>query len=91
MCCVGIDAAGEQHGRHLPSLPGQCCRLLPRRDRVQIDHAPEAVRLGLQRYPIADGAEIVAEGRNAGGLDAGEHALHGNALICERPFSGELP
>ena len=72
-----IDAAGQQDRRHLARLPRQLLRVLPLGDRVQVDHAIEALVFVLQRHPVADGAEIVAEMRDAGRLDAGEDALHG--------------
>ncbi len=71
-----IDAAGEQRRGHFARLALQRRRVLPLGDRVQIDHAIDAVVLVLQRHPVADRAEVVAERGKAGRLDAGEDALH---------------
>src|SRR5207237_5256215 len=43
---------------------------------MQVDDTEDAVEVALQRHPIADGAEIVAEMQIAGRLDAGEDAIH---------------
>ena len=77
---VRVDAAGKQHRRHLARLLRKLRRVLPLGDRVQVDHAVDAVVAVLQRDPVADRAEIVAEMGDAGRLDAGEHALHGRLM-----------
>ena len=77
---LGIDARGHQGGGHLARLVGQQGRLLPHRDRVQIDHAIDAVKaLVLEPRPIAYRAEIVAQRDAAGGLDSGKNAFHGES------------
>jgi hypothetical protein len=41
---------------------------------MQIDHAVERFVIGLQRHPLPDCAEVVAEVEGVrGGLDPGEH------------------
>ena len=80
MCFARIDAAGQQHRRHLARLLRQLLRVLPLGDRVQIDDAVDAVVTVLQRHPVAQRAEVVAEMGDAGGLDAGEDALHGGLI-----------
>ena len=87
---VRIDATGQQHRGHLPRLPGQFLRLLPLGDRVQIDHAIQALMLLLQRHPVADGAEVIAERGDAGGLDAGQDTVHGGdrALVDRGGMDG---
>jgi hypothetical protein len=49
-------------------------RVLEYGDGVEIDHAIEAVMLGLERHEFGDGAEIIAEMEIAGRLHAGEDA-----------------
>ena len=75
-----VDAAGEQHRRHLAGLLRELLRVLPFGDRMQVDHAVDAVVAVLQRHPVAHGAEVVAEMGDAGRLDAGEDALHGGLI-----------
>ena len=75
-----IDAAGQHGGGHLQNLRAQNRRVLPGGDGVQVHHAIQALVILLQRHPLADGAQIVADGGNAGRLDAGEDALHGRVL-----------
>jgi hypothetical protein len=43
---------------------------------VQIDDAEETFVLVLERYPVAQGAEIIAEVNVAGGLRAAEDSFH---------------
>jgi hypothetical protein len=44
---------------------------------MQVDDAEDTVELVLQPDPIADCAQIIAEMQVAGGLNAGENAIHG--------------
>ena len=77
MCFDGIDPDRQQGRRHLPRLPGQFLRILEHGDRMQVDHAVDALVAVLQRRPIAQRPQIVTEGRDTGGLNAREDALHG--------------
>jgi hypothetical protein len=45
--------------------------------RVQVDDAEDAFVIVLQRDPVADRPEIIAEMQIAGRLDAGKNAVHG--------------
>jgi hypothetical protein len=74
---LGIDAAGQQGGGHLPRLLPQRRWFLPLRDGVQIDHAIQALKAVLQLHPIAERAEVIAEMRAAARLNAGENSMHG--------------
>ena len=78
---VGIDAAGDQGGGEVAGLPGQRLRVLKLGDGMQVDHAVQALVVALQRHPVAHGAQVVAELRDTGGLDAGEDALHGQVSV----------
>jgi len=42
---------------------------------MHVDDAEDAVVVALERHPIADRAEVVAEVQIAGGLDAREDAV----------------
>ena len=81
-----IEAAGDQRRRHLPRLGSQLRRVLPDGDRVQVNHTVDRVMAILQRDPVADGPKIVAQGGNAGRLDAGKDTLHGvETISVNRP------
>src|SRR5690606_18563542 len=62
--------------RNFSRLGTQGCRFLPYGDGVEIDHAVNALVGVLQADEVANGAEVVAEVQIAGGLHAGENALH---------------
>ncbi len=75
-----VDPCRQQRRRHAAARLCQGGRVLPGGDRVQVDDAEDAVVPVLQRHPVADRAQVVAEGGHAGRLDAGEDALHGRVL-----------
>ncbi len=81
-----VDAGGDEGRCHLAGVLGQLVGVLEHGDGVQIDHAIEALVLGLERHEFGDGAEIVAEMQVAGRLHAREDAglglglLHASAL-----------
>ena len=76
MCRDWVDTARQKDGGHLERLLTQRCRILPRGDCVQVDHALDAVVIVLHLHPVADCAKIIAQGWNAGRLDSGKDALH---------------
>src|ERR1700761_7476812 len=55
---------------------------------MQIDNAEDAFVLILQRDPVADCPEIIAEMQIAGRLHAGENTVHG-ALLSPRSGAGQ--
>ena len=76
-----VEAGGQQQGRHghgglahVGGIPGLG-------ESVEIDDAIEGVALTLVLHPPADGTEVVAQVRNAGGLDAREDSGH-PAMVC---------
>src|SRR5262249_16439183 len=69
---AGCDIGGCQRARRLAQLVG----ILQLRQRMQIDDAEDALEIVLQRDPVADRAEIVAEMQIAGRLDAGKNSVH---------------
>ncbi len=74
-----VKAGGQQLGGRDPAATAQVGRLLRHRDRMQVDNAVDGIVRLLQRHPLAQGAEIVAEmERVSGGLDAGEHSGSGH-------------
>ena len=68
-----IDAAGDERRGDLADGARQLGRVLPDRDRVQIDDAIDAVVAVLQLDEALDGAEIIAEVQVAGRLHAGKN------------------
>ena len=76
-----IDAGGDEGRRHLAGVLGQLVGVLQHGDGVQIDHAIEALMLGLERHEFGDGAEIIAEMQVAGRLHAREDAGLGLGLL----------
>ena len=68
-----IDAAGDERRGDFANGVRQFGRILPDRDRVQIDDAIDAVVAVLQFDEALDGAEIVAEMQIAGRLHAGKN------------------
>ena len=70
-----IDAAGDERRGHLADVARQLGRVLPDRDRVQVDDAIDAVVAVLQLHEFLDGAEIIAEMQVSGRLHAGKHTL----------------
>ena len=83
-----IDAAGDEGRGDLADGVRQFGRILPHRDRVQIDDAINAVVAVLQFDKALDGAKIVAEMQVAGRLYAGKNAFL--KTIC-LDVMGELP
>ena len=63
----GDEGRGNGAGLGLEILMDQL-----RGDRMHVDHAEDAIVLFLQRHELADGAEIIAQMKIAGGLDAGK-------------------
>ena len=81
-----VDARGDEGRRHLAGVAGELVGVLEHGDGVQVDHAIEAVMLGLERHESGDGAEIVAEMQIAGRLHAREDAGLGLGLLHSSPL-----
>ena len=82
-----VQPGPEQLRGRDPGPAAQQGRVVPHRDRVQVHHAVERVVGLLQRHPLLDGAEVVAQvERVGGGLDAGEHArlMHAGESMNQR-------
>src|SRR5262245_52392745 len=67
-----VDAGCQKRRGDLARRPDQLGRFLPHGDRVEVDHAIDAVVARLELDEAADRAEIVAEVKVAGWLDAGK-------------------
>ena len=75
-----VDAGGDIGGGDLARRVAQFVRVLRQGQRVQVDDAEDALVIVLQRDPVADRAEIIAEMQIAGRLDAGKNAVHRTSL-----------
>ena len=71
----GVDSAGQVQRGKLQAAPAELRRILADGDGVLIHHAVDAVVLILERGEAGKGADIVAQGQGAAGLDAGENDL----------------
>src|SRR5689334_4906009 len=77
---LGVDAGGDIRGGDLARRMAQLRRVLRLGQRVQIDDAEDALVIVLQRDPVADRAEIIAEMKIAGRLNAGKNAVHRTSI-----------
>ncbi len=71
-----VDPRRQIGGGDLAGVGAQLFRVLRQGQGVQIDDAEDAVVVVLQRHPVADRAEIIAEVQIAGGLHARKNAVH---------------
>ncbi len=79
-----VDAGGDIGGGNLAGRMAQFERVLRHRQRMQIDDAEDAFVIVLQRHPVADRPEIIAEMQVAGRLNAGKNSVHrasGNFIV----------
>ena len=72
---TGIDPAGDQRRCHFPYSTAQLRRVLMLADGVKVGEEEETFSARLlhrilHAHPIADRAQIIAEVKVAGGLDA---------------------
>ncbi len=70
---IRIDAHREQDLGRIEPVFVQLPRVTRNGERVQVDDAVDRLVLVLQRDPVAEGAEIVADVHVPGGLNAREH------------------
>ena len=70
-----VDAHGQQQGGQLTGAAAQVCGHLAHGQAVQVGHHVQAVVIGLQEGPVAHRADVVAQGRRAGGLNARKNAF----------------
>jgi hypothetical protein len=81
---LGIDAAGQEVGRHLQRPLPELRDLVVLGDGVEVDHADGGSVLVLQTYPVVHGAQVVTDVELAGRLDAAEDRIHGHLLVLAR-------
>ena len=85
----GVDAAGQHQRVGREGVGLELLRVLADSDGVLVDDAVGAVVLVLQRAPVFDRAQVVAQGECAAGrLDAGEDDLF--ALRFDFGVGGEI-
>ena len=58
---AGVDSGGDVGGRDFARLGGQGPGILPGSDRVEVDHAVQALHLVLQGDELHQRAEIIAQ------------------------------
>ena len=81
--------------RRRATTPSRGCGRAARRvvssgEGVQVDDAEERVRLVLVRHPLAEGAEVVADVRRTGGLNAREDSFHRPRIAGQRQAGTSL-
>ncbi|TNN28126.1 hypothetical protein EYF80_061726 [Liparis tanakae] len=79
-----VDADGQQAGGHVQDVGAQQRRVLRLRDGVQVHDAVQHLgEPGLQAHPALQGAQVVAQVGDPGGLDPREHAAPSRRLLDE--------
>ena len=80
---LGIEPGGKPRGRNLQTAACDAGRILALDERVEVGHEEEALRVGVAAVADGrtDGADVVADVKSAGRIDAGE-----NALFHVKPF-----
>ena len=64
-----VEADGKKSGGEFESARAQDARAIGHRQRMEIDDAVEGVAFVLTNNPIAQGAKIIAQMDDSGGLD----------------------
>ena len=72
----GSTPPGDDTGGDLARRPSQLRRVLGHRDRMQVDHAVDALVGILHPGPVADRAQVVAELEVSRRLNAREYPVH---------------
>ena len=72
-----VNADGQQQGGQFPGVAAQRGGVLPHGQGVQVGHHVQAVVAVLQKGPVAQRPQVVAQRRGAGGLNAGQDPLAG--------------
>jgi hypothetical protein len=58
---LGVQAAGEQHGRHLEGPVGHLPVIVGQGDGVQVDHEVQRVEVVLHLHPLPERPDVVPE------------------------------
>ena len=74
----GIEADGEEVEGGIERVAAEHRRVDLDGEGVQVDHAVEGVVVVLERHPVPEGPQVVAEGEVARRGDAGEDPFHGS-------------
>src|SRR3989304_2202587 len=74
---LGVEPQGQQAQRHLVRVESDQLRVVGAREGVVVDDAVDRVVSLLHRDVVAEGAQGVADVRQAGRLDAAEDAAPG--------------
>ena len=86
----GIEAQGDEGGRHLACPLAEHVRVVEARERVVVDDAVDRLVLVLEAHVVADRAEVVAQMGRAGRLDPAEDAGPGRGRGRNGRGGGQL-
>ena len=71
----GADAGSDKPGCQFAGVPAQICGVLPDRDRMQVNHAINGLKVFfLHLHETLDSTKVIAERQAARRLDAGKYA-----------------
>ena len=73
-----VEPDGEEVERGVGGVAAEHRRVDVDGKGVQVDDAVEGVAVVLERHPVPEGPQVVAEGEVARGGDAGEDPFHGS-------------
>jgi hypothetical protein len=73
-----VEPDGEQVERRVTGVAPEHRRVDLVGEGVQVDHAVVGVAVVLERHPVPEGPQVVAQGEVARGGDAGEDPFHGS-------------
>lgn len=73
--CARVDTHSEKERSRLPRLLPQQFGGIRYRERVQVNNAIETLVIALQRYPLLDRSEQIAEMKVSRRLNSGEYQL----------------
>jgi hypothetical protein len=68
-CYFRVETNCEKCGGKFESARAQNTRAISHRQRMKVDNAVEGVAFVLTNHPIAQGAKIIAQMDDSGGLD----------------------
>lgn len=77
-----VDSASHAKGIGFNRAAAKLRRILSKGDCVHIYDRIDAVIVVLKRTPVLYRTEVVAESKNAGGLDSAEYAFFAFGLLC---------
>ena len=83
-----VEANSKKGGSQLEGARAQDAWAIGHGQRVQVDNAVEGVAFMLANDPIAQGAKIIAQMDDSGGLDTRQDARHGSRITARDRLLG---